>query len=334
MRVDNKVDEIDVVIPTRDRPGQLLATLEALTAQSFRDFGVIVVDDGSRSPAETAIPPGIRNALGARFVRNDKSVGAGPARNRGVACSSAKYVVFIDDDCVAGPHLIRQHYRALSTVDEPVVSLGPILSEHEHRLPAWLHWDAFQLDRMYSNIASGRETPAWDHLFTGNVGLRRSEFLAVGGFDEHLPRGEDIELGYRLGVHGCRFRFDPEASVRHDSQRSLRGWKRIAAAAALSDIEMQRREPSSDRLAMVAKQLGSRHWALRLVRRLFGGPVAGRWTIISATSLGLFLHAVHVDRVALAAFSVVRDLTYWRTLQECLPNVAGPSALTPMEVAE
>lgn len=324
---------IDVVIPTRDRPGQLFVTLEALTRQSFSDFGVVVVDDGSECDVEALTPPALRDALGIRFVRNPKSLGAGPARNRGVAHSQTKFLVFIDDDCIAGPHLIGRHYEALSSADEPVVSLGPILSVAGLRLPVWAHWDAHKLEREYDRLASGRAVPGWGHLFTGNVGVRRADFVAVGGFDERFPRGEDTELGYRLAAHGCRFVFDPEALVRHDSQRSLKSWLTITAAAAVSDIAMHQRDPESNQLSRVSEQLASRHWALRLVRNVLGGPIAARCAIVGALGMGLVLHAIRADRLAFSAISVVRDLTYWRTLREALPPGYRSFDRTTIEVA-
>lgn len=324
--------DIDVVIPTRDRPGQLFATLESLTRQSFSDFGVIVVDDGSRCDIEALTPPALVDALGVRFVRNPRSIGAGPARNRGVAQSRARYLVFIDDDCIAGPHLIARHRDALSA-GGPVVSLGPILAAAGRRLPVWAHWDAHKLEREYEKLGSGLSTPEWGHLFTGNVGLRRSDFQAVGGFDERFARGEDTDLGFRLAQHGCRFAFDPEALVHHDSQRSLRSWMSITSAAAVSDIAMHHRDPESGHLNRVSGQLATRHWALRLVRRVLGGPITARIAIVGAMGAGLALHAVRADRWAFLAISVVRDLTYWRTLQETLPPTAHPTRPTTIEVA-
>lgn len=322
MKPRKRNHDLDVVIPTRDRPDQLLVTLDALTRQGCADFGVVVVDDGSESCVEDVIPAALREELGIRFVRNEQSVGAGPARNRGVSHSQAPYVVFIDDDCIAGPHLIQRHYEVLSSANEPIVSLGPILSVSGRRLPVWSHWDAVKLDRVYTELAAGRLAPQWNHLFTGNVGLRRDDFAAVGGFDERFPRGEDVELGYRLDRYGCRFTFDDEALVQHDSQRSLQSWIRIAAGAAKSDVEMQRRDPESQRLAMVTDQLATRHWALRLTRRILGGPIAGRFAIGGALGAGLLFHAIRADRMAFAAVSVVRDLTYWRSLQDALPQQA------------
>jgi hypothetical protein len=228
--------------------------------------------------------------------------------------SDAPSLVFLDDDCTAGGELIARH-RAVLAVGHPVVSLGPILSPPGRRLRAWTHWDADRLQRKYERIWTGEVKPGWTHLYTGNVGIRRTDFLAVGGFDLRFARQEDIELGYRLHRLGCRFEFDPAAIVWHDSDRSLRTWIGIPSASARFDVLMDRLDPDSGRLAAMQDGLRDRHRVLRLTRRLVSGSMTGRCTVAAAIGAGLALHALRFDSVALAAFSVAWDLRYVDALQ-------------------
>lgn len=326
MSTDTTTSDLDVVIPSKDRPDLLTATLAALNRQSVKRFGVIVVDDGSATEAEQLVPETLRRALSIRFVRNETSLGAGPTRNRGVAVSKADYIVFLDDDCVAAPELIERHRAALSSAGGPVVSLGPILSPRGVRLPVWTHWDADRLERGYASLGRGQTQPGWADLFTGNVGVRRADFLAVGGFDERFPRGEDTELGHRLDEFGCRFMFDSEAVVWHHSERSLRSWLRIAADTARFDVEWNRLAPGSDRMSLVTTQSRDKHWAIRLARKVARGPVMQDCVIGCAMGAGFLLHALRIDRAALPAFSLVRDLVYWQALQEAKSSAAKSKA--------
>jgi GT2 family glycosyltransferase len=307
--------DLDVVIPTRDRPGPLAKCLDALADQRFDGLTVIVVDDGGSTPASHRLPHHVRDRLRIRFVRNETSIGPGPSRNRGVEVSAAPYLVFLDDDCVAGPELLGRHRAALAA-GGPVASLGPILPPPGQRVPAWIHWDADRMGREYERLARGQCSAGWTHLYTGNVGLRRADFQAVGGFDPRFARQEDIELGYRLAQLGCRFEFDPAAVVWHDSDRSLRTWTRIPASSALFDVLMDRLDPESDRLSTVRKDLGARHWALRMARCMTLVPAVQRSAVAAAIGAGRVLHAVRADRPALSAFSLVWDLTYTRALRD------------------
>lgn len=307
--------ELDVVVPTRDRPDHLAACLRALGRQGFDRFGVIVVDDGGKTDAEHLLPDAARASSAIRFVRNQISIGPAASRNRGAAMSEAQYLVFLDDDCVADPDLVGRHGAVLTRAHRPVVSLGPILSPPGRRHPVWTHWDADRLEREYARFSSGESSPGWAHLFTGNVGIRRADFLTVGGFDRRFARQEDIELGYRLARLGCRFEFDPAAVVWHNSNRSLRAWTHIPAASAEFDVLMDRFDPDSDRLSAVRAEMNAKHWALRMTRRLVQAPLAQRCTVNGAIGAGCILHAARADRAALAAFSLVWDLTYSRALQ-------------------
>ena len=224
-------------------------------------------------------------------------------------------MVFLDDDCVPASELVERHHAALSSATGPIVSLGPILAPAGQRLPVWAQWDADRMERGYDDLASGRTRPGWSDMFTGNVGLRRADFLAVGGFDERFPRGEDVELGHRLAHYGCRFEFDSAAVVRHHSQRSLSGWLRIAASTAEFDAEWDRLAPDSARRALVGEQLRHKHWAVRLVRQVFRGPMMQRCGIVAAVGAALVLHALRADRLALPAVSVARDLIYCQALR-------------------
>jgi GT2 family glycosyltransferase len=311
----NGVGDLDVIIPTRDRPKQLAACLTALADQKYDRFSVIVVDDAGSMPAADSIPADLLRRLQITVVRNDTSLGAGASRNRGVEASDAAHLVFLDDDCIASAELIGGHQAALA-VSDPVVSLGPILSPPSQRMPVWTHWDADRLRREYDRLAAGRRSPDWTHLYTGNVGLRRADFLAVGGFDPRFARQEDIELGHRLALLGCHFEFDPAAVVWHDSERSLATWTRIPATSATFDVLMDRLDPESHRLSTVREDLGTRHWALRITRHLAAVPGAQRSVIAAAIGVGRVLHAARADRAALAAFSLVWDLTYTRALRD------------------
>ncbi|BBY19362.1 glycosyltransferase family 2 protein [Mycolicibacterium litorale] len=318
--------DIDIVIPTRDRPAQLATTLEALRNQSCDRLRVIVVDDGGRTRAENLVPNQLRRSMPIRFIRNEESIGPGGSRNRGAEASGAPYIVFMDDDCIADRDLIARH-RAALMAGGPTVSLGPILSPPGQRLPVWTHWDADRLGREYRRLATGESQPGWRHVYTGNVGLRRDDFVAVGGFDTRFARQEDVELGRRLARYGCRFTFDPAAIVWHDSDRTLRGWLRIPVYSAHFDVLMDQLVPDS-RLWEVHDELTARHWALRATRPLVRMPLAQRTAVGAAVGAGCLLHAARLDRAALAAFSLVWDLTYNQALADAtLPGVRQGSSL-------
>jgi GT2 family glycosyltransferase len=296
-----------VVIATRDRPARLSACLEALAGQTFDRFRVIVVDDGGSVPITWGA---------AKIVRNESSLGPGPSRNRGVEAGDSPLLVFLDDDVRAHAELLARHHAALAGGSEPLVSIGALLPPETGRVPLWDLWQADRLAREHERLSRGEASPSWTHLYTGNVALRRADFEAVGGFDAAFARQEDMELGFRLAEHGCRFAFEPRAVVWHDADHSLADWLLIPAASARYDVLFDRLRPESGRLRTVRADLARRHWALRAARRLLRSAKARQRAERLAIALARGMRGVHALRPALAAFSLVWDLEYDRALAE------------------
>ena len=303
--------EVDVVIPTRDRPGPLAECLEGLARQTFAPIRVILVDDGSQN-AITGGP----DALDGRLVvlRNESPAGPAASRNRGIEAGDAPFVVFLDDDVRPSPQLLARHHQALTGRVGSVVSLGPLLAPPGIRLAPWDLWEADRMAREYARLARGEAVPSWTHLYTGNAGVRREDLVRVGGFDAAFPRQDDMELGYRLAAQGCEFVFDPEAIAWHAAARSLPQWLALPRASAEGDLLMDRLHVASGRLAAVDAALASRRGLLRLARHLFRHPAASRFAVRGAVTAGRALYGIRATRLALPAFSVAWDLEYNRAL--------------------
>ncbi len=297
--------EFDVVVATHDRPELLAACIDSLERQTFMGFRLIVVDDAGRVPAA---------APRATVLRNERSVGPGGSRNRGVAAGAAPYVLFLDDDVRAHPELLAAHRVALSG-GGPVVSIGALLPPPGVRLPPWDLWQADRLAREQRRLAAGAAA-SWTHVYTGNVALRRADFEAAGGFDTSFARQEDVELGYRLSEAGCRFVFAPDALVWHDARHSLADWLRIPAASARYDVLIDRTRPGSGRLRSVRD--AEHHPALRAARGLVRGPRSARAVERLAIAAAGALHRVRADRLAVPAYSLVWDIEYDRALAAAL----------------
>jgi hypothetical protein len=81
------------------------------------------------------------------------------------------------------------------------------------------------------------ENVGGDHFFTGNVSAKTALLRSVGGFDEALTDGEDIDLGLRLQRAGLRLAYDPDAVVEHcnptDLARTIERMRSVGRASAV-----------------------------------------------------------------------------------------------------
>jgi glycosyltransferase involved in cell wall biosynthesis/peptidoglycan/xylan/chitin deacetylase (PgdA/CDA1 family) len=201
-----------IVIPTYQRREIVTRTVAALNRQSFRDFEVVVVDDGSSDGTAMAL-----RELGVDFpltVIERPNEGASVARNVGAAAASGEYLVFLDDDMEADPEMLAEHERSLREGADMVLGHLPLHPDSPDNLLSqgvgrWAEKRRVRLE----GIAG--ELPITE-LNTGQMSVSRAVFERLGGFDASFTReglygGEDLDFGYRVGRDGLRLVFNPAA---------------------------------------------------------------------------------------------------------------------------
>ena len=203
--------DFSIIIPTRNRPTQIAACLQAVAGLEYpRDrYEVIVVDDGS-------VPPVTVN--GATVVRQDPA-GPAVARNTGAAHARGKYLAFTDDDCAPAADWLRT--LAARLAERPDHLIGGAVA---NALPANPYSTASQLlaGYLYAHYNADPDQPRF--FTSNNMAVAATAFRAVGGFDSRLPRAaaEDRELCDRWRHLGRPMTYAPEAQIRHAHRLTAR----------------------------------------------------------------------------------------------------------------
>ena len=201
---------VTVVIPTHRRPGSLLRVLEALDRQDVAagTFEVVVVCDGLEDPSLSVVQDSETWSFPMRVVEQ-RNQGPAAARNRGVGLAGGDLIVFLDDDVVPSPGVIRAHVEAHGDAQDLVV-VGPLLPPRGHGKP-WIRFEGRTLEDQYRQMEAGRWSMTYRQFYTGNASVRRNRILEAGGFDETYLRAEDVELACRLHDRGARFHLAMDA---------------------------------------------------------------------------------------------------------------------------
>lgn len=263
-------DEVTVVVPVRDRPSGLAATLAAL-----RGLNVVVVDDASLQPVVAA---------GRDVIRRDLPGGPAAARNSGWRRDSSSVVVFLDADCVPErewlTHLLAHFADPRVGAVAPRVRPAPgtsLLTRYERAMSP--------LD-MGPHGAAVRPATRVPYVPTACLAVRRSALEASGGFDEGLRFGEDVDLVWRLIASGWSVRYEPRATIWHPPRADVTSMARQRFDYGRSAAPLAARH-GSDTAPLALSLWSAGVWALLAFGRV--APAAG---LVAAAS------AVAAERVA------------------------------------
>lgn len=287
---DVAAGEMTVVIPVRDRAGQLDRTLASLTG-----LHCLVVDDASEDPTAVAAVAAVH---GADVVALPVNVGPAGARNAGLERVRTPYVAFVDSDVAVTTRTLLSVCRHFA---DPAVALAAprvrsrsLASEGpSSRPPRWFErYDEWSSSLDLGQVAASvgpRAAVAW--LPSACLVGRTEALREVGGFDSTLRVGEDVDLVWRLVGAGSVVRYDPSREAAHDTRSSLRGWLGRKFVYGSGGATLGRRHGTVVAPAELSPAMAVAAGAL-LLRRPWGVPVALAGTLWTNRTLSRALPRV------------------------------------------
>jgi glycosyltransferase involved in cell wall biosynthesis len=218
---------IGIVIPTHNRSAALMECLAHLERQTFNDFEVVVVDDGSSDDTLAQMEAyQIRTPLTMRYLRQENS-GPAKARNAAISRTESPICLMLGDDIFASPTLVEQHLHVhQEDPDIRVAALGRTRwSTSGQKVTAFMRWlDEGNVQFSYPLLLAGAK-PDWPHFYTSNLSVK-TELLRRFAFNEVFPYAamEDMELAYRVKKSvGLEVKFLADALADHLHPTTFRG---------------------------------------------------------------------------------------------------------------
>ena len=179
--------KISIIIPTYNRRELVREAIASVMAQSYRDFELIVVDDGSEDRTAAIV----HEFAGVRYVYQPNR-GVSAARNHGVALSSGELIAFLDSDDLWQPRKLE--HQVLFFVTYPEV---PICQTEEIWLRNGVRVNPHNKHRKTGGDLFARSLERC-LVSPSTVMLSRDLFERIGGFDESLSVCEDYDLWLRI----------------------------------------------------------------------------------------------------------------------------------------
>jgi glycosyltransferase involved in cell wall biosynthesis len=206
-----------VIIPVYNRPNEVSQLLDSLCQQTFKDFEVIIVEDGSTIKCEEELKP-FRKEMNLSY-HYQENAGQGMARNAGMGLAMGDYFVFFDSDCIIPPRYLEVVRAAIESRQLDAHG-GPDDAGRD-----FTHWQKAMSYSMTSLFTTGgirgkMSDPKKYQARGYNMGISRKVYEHLGGFLDP-NRAEDIEFSMRIKKAGYNLELIPEAVVLHKRKNTL-----------------------------------------------------------------------------------------------------------------
>ena len=213
---------VSIVIPVYNRPKELETCLASLRTLEYpaEKIEIIVVDDASRDHTSA-----VARRFNVRLIILPRNRGQSAARNAGVAVARGDIIAFLDSDCIAQPNWLRELVPYFQ--DSRVALVGGDVGAYYRKNRMDRYEQACSALNMGADPVLGRGGNCVFYVPTCNMLVRKKVYDQVGGLDENLRVGEDVDLCWRLMADKHHLRYIPRGRVLHKHRnRFLSGFLR------------------------------------------------------------------------------------------------------------
>ena len=233
-----------IIIPVYNRPQEVDELLESLCTQTFNDFEVVVVEDGSTEKCDT-ICQKYADRLPVSYHYKPNS-GPGPSRNYGAERSQGDYLIILDSDVIVPDNYLETIKKELEK--EPCDAFGGPDRAHPSFTPIQKAIN-YAMTSFFTTggIRGGKKKMDKFYPRSFNLGIKKSVFEALEGFAP-MRYGEDIDLSTRIFRNGYSCRLFPEAFVYHKRRVKFSSFFRQVKHSGEARIILKNKYPDTFKL--------------------------------------------------------------------------------------
>ncbi len=201
---------VSIVVPVYNRADEIGACLESLVSLDYpaSKREIIVVDDASQDRTAAVV-----GQWDVTLIVLESNHGQSAARNVGAAAARGEIIAYIDSDCIADRSWLRDLVPYFQ--DSRTVLVGGYVDSFYQKTRLDRYEEAQSPLNMGRDVVVGATAASDFYVPTCNMLVRREVYLHVGGLDETLRVGEDVDLCWRLKEKGFRLLYVPKGKVKH-----------------------------------------------------------------------------------------------------------------------
>ncbi|SHJ09898.1 Glycosyl transferase family 2 [Mesonia phycicola] len=201
-----------VVIPLYNKETHIKNTLQDVLDQNFKDFEVIIVNDGSTDKSVSIVEKFTDTRI--KLFHQDNQ-GAAAARNYGIEQASAKHIALLDADDMWKNNHLEEFYKSLQKFPDA----GVYCNAYQLKLRSnFTHNASYNLENLKEiQLVKDYFKASCIHplIMTSGVAFKKQKFFDVGGFDPKIISGQDIDLWIRFALY-TEIVFNPKITACYD----------------------------------------------------------------------------------------------------------------------
>ena len=255
-----------IIVPVYNRPDEVAELLESLKQQTYKDFEVIIVEDGSSVLSEKVC----RDYMGQLDLKYyyKENTGPGLSRNFGMQKARGNYFIILDSDVVVPENYMQIVYDALQQdyvdtfggPDEATSDFTPVQKAINYAMTSWLTTGGIR--------GKGDKLDKF-HPRSFNMGISKEVFEQTGGFSP-MRYGEDIDLSIRIMKAGFKTKLVPEAFVYHKRRNNWRSFFNQVKHSGEARIVLSRLHPGTLKILHFFPAVFTLGFVLSIVLLFFG----------------------------------------------------------------
>ena len=184
------MSKVSIIIPTFNRRDYITIALDSVLAQTYKDYEIIIIDDGSSDDTKEVLKP-YQDKI-RYFYHDNKGIPA--TRNRGIREAHGDYIALLDSDDYWLPEKLERqmdcfkknpHYGMVATRCSSITQDGRFREKNRPGKSGWILNDLFKAN----------------FIRTSSAMIKKECFEKAGFFDESLPMYEEVDLWLRIAKH-------------------------------------------------------------------------------------------------------------------------------------